>query len=589
MSTLNDAPDHVLTDLLAHLRREGADPADVVQELQVHQIELELQNRELRAAQQALEESRDRYVDLYDFAPVAYASLTREGRITQMNLTAAALLGVERGRGPDLFLSTRLADADARVLVSSLGRVLASGEEETIEVGLGRPPAPRRDLQLMIRREHAGADGGPPTARAILLDITARRQTEAELAQYRQDLESLVAARTAALLVAKEAAEAANQAKSAFLANMSHELRTPMNAIMGMNSLAQLRATDPKQIDQLHKANRAAQHLLTLINDILDISKIEADRLTLGAATFNLDTVLADLTNLIGHDVAEKALELAIDIRPALAHRALQGDAGRLGQILLNLAGNAIKFTAHGSIMLRVRLIEETATQVVLRFEVQDTGIGIAAADQPRLFTAFEQADNSPTRQYGGTGLGLAISQRLAQLMGGTLGVDSQLGTGSTFWFTVRLAKGEAMAAAPAHRSERSAYDQLRTRRTRARVLLVEDEPVNQEVMQELVADLGLQVDMAADGAQAVGMARRTDYDLILMDVQLPVMDGLAASQGIRQLPNGARVPIIATTASVFTEDRARCLAAGMTDFLTKPVDPDVLYTTLLKYLPSGD
>ncbi|WP_295458213.1 ATP-binding protein [uncultured Thiodictyon sp.] len=589
MSTLSGAPDGVLTDLLAQLRREGADPADAVHELQVRQIELELQNRELRAAQQALEESRDRYVDLYDFAPVAYATLTRESRITQMNLTAAALLGVERGAKLDLFLGARLADGDSRLLLSSLGRVLASGVEESIEVRLGRPPAPRRDLQLMLRREAAGAAGDPPTARVILLDITARRQAEAELAQYRQHLEALVEARTAALVAARDAAEAANRAKSAFLANMSHELRTPMNAIMGMTTLAQLRATDPKQIDQLHKANRAAQHLLTVINDILDISQIEADRLTLGAATFNLDAVLADLTDLIGHDVADKGLKLAIDIRPDLGQQSLQGDAGRLGQILLNLAGNAVKFTARGSIMLRVQRIEDTATDLVLRFEVQDTGIGIADADQPRLFTAFEQADNSTTRQYGGTGLGLAISRRLAELMGGTLGVVSQLGTGSTFWFTVRLAKATGAEAPPSQPAERGAYDQLRTRRTRARLLLVEDEPVNQEVMQELVADLGLTVDVAADGAQALAMAARTDYDLILMDLQLPVMDGIEASQRIRQLPTGARVPIIATTASVFTEDRMRCLAAGMTDFITKPVDPDVLYTTLLNYLPAGD
>jgi len=574
---------------LSAAQRDALTPAAaerLIHELQVHQIELELQNRALREAQQALEESRDRYADLYDFAPVGYATLTRESRITRMNLTAARLLGAERGRGPDLFLGMRLTHEGKRDLLASLARVLLTDEEESIEVCLGRPPAPRRDLQLVIRRENRGAAGAPSTCRVILLDITARRQVEAELAQYRQHLEALVDARTAALVAAKDAAEAANRAKSTFLANMSHELRTPMNAIMGMNTLALRRATDAKQIDQLHKANQAAQHLLAVINDILDLSKIEADRLTLGTAAFNLEDVLADLTDLIGPGVAEKSLELVIDIRPDLAHRSLQGDAGRLAQILFNLAGNATKFTARGSVTVRARLVEEHETDVVLRFEVQDTGIGIAPADQPRLFTAFEQADSSTTRRYGGTGLGLAVSRRLAELMGGTLGVDSELGTGSTFWFTVRLAKTKGRVTPAAEPATRPAEEQLRTRHPRARLLVAEDEPINRELLRELLADVGLTVDVAADGAQALAMATRTDYDLILMDMQMPVLDGLDAARRIRQLPNGARVPIIAATANAFTEDRARCLAAGMTDFIPKPVDPDALYALVLAYLP---
>jgi signal transduction histidine kinase len=316
--------------------------------------------------------------------------------------------------------------------------------------------------------------------------------------------------------LAKEQAEAASRAKSTFLANMSHELRMPINAIMGMNTLALRRATDAKQIDQLHKAGGAAQRLLTVINSILDLSKIEADRLTLATAEFNLNDVFADLRDLISQDVADKALGLVIDICPELAHQSLQGDAGRLGQILLNLVGNATKFTVRGSITVRARRVDEDTAAVVVRFEVQDTGIGIgigiAAADQSRLFIAFEQGDNSTTRRYAGTGLGLAISRRLAQLMGGTLGVDSALGEGSTFWFTLRLAKTKrAVTPAPQPNSP-SAWDQLRTRHTSARLLLVEDEPINQEVLRELLADLGLTVDTANNGVQALELATRSDY-----------------------------------------------------------------------------
>jgi signal transduction histidine kinase len=266
-------------------------------------------------------------------------------------------------------------------------------------------------------------------------------QRESELQRHRDHLEELVEERTTALAVAKEAAEAANRAKSTFLANMSHELHTPMNAIMGMTSLALRSATAAKQTDQLTKVMDAAQRLLHIIDDILDISKIEAERLSLEQIPFELDGVLANMDSLLRQQADEKGLQLCVEHPGTLGNQPLLGDPLRLGQILLNLTGNAIKFTAEGAITVRVSQEEVHPDTVLLRFEIQDTGIGISADDQRRLFTAFEQADGSMTRKFGGTGLGLAISKRLAQMMGGNIGVESQPGSGSTFWFTVRLGK----------------------------------------------------------------------------------------------------------------------------------------------------
>jgi signal transduction histidine kinase len=268
-------------------------------------------------------------------------------------------------------------------------------------------------------------------------------QRTAELERHRHHLEQLVEERTAALSIAKEAAEAANRAKSIFLANMSHELRTPMNGIMGMTDLALRRAADAKQIDQLNKVKQSALHLLGIINDILDISKIEAERLSLDNVEFKLATVLESLTTLVGPAATEKGLKLSIDIAADLAGLPLKGDPLRLGQILLNLTSNAIKFTAEGSVAVSASLSEDTSKNVLVRFEVRDTGIGITPDDQSRLFLAFVQADGSTTRKYGGTGLGLAISKRLARLMGGDISVESQIGTGSTFWVTARLEKAD--------------------------------------------------------------------------------------------------------------------------------------------------
>lgn len=418
-------------------------------------------------------------------------------------------------------------------------------------------------------------------------DITERKRTEMALQRHRQHLEEEVAARTADLSIAKEAAEAASRAKSTFLANMSHELRTPMNAILGLTGLALRRADDPKLKDQLTKIDQASRHLLAVINDILDISKIEAERLTLEQTDFRVGELLENLWSLVEHRAVEKGLELRFNISPEVSCLTLQGDPLRLGQILLNLASNAVKFTPAGTITVQVRRAEEGPRHVALRFEVRDSGIGIGIgdADKPRLFSAFEQADRSMTRKYGGTGLGLAISKRLVALMGGEIGVESRLGEGSCFWFTVHLPKGVDPVASAASGGSPAAEAQLKHRFAGARILLAEDEPINQEVSRELLESVDLRVDLAADGEAAVALAQSRRYDLILMDIQMPKANGLDATRAIRQHSLNLRTPILAITANAFDEDRQLCQEAGMNDHLGKPIDPEALFETLLKWL----
>lgn len=414
-----------------------------------------------------------------------------------------------------------------------------------------------------------------------------------QLAQHRNQLEDLVMARTRALVDAKNAAEAAARAKSSFLANMSHEIRTPMNAILGMAHLMAREGLPVPQAERLAKIDRAARHLLAVINDILDLSKIGAGQLALFEEPVYLPEIIADVAGMMSQLAQGKGLVLTAE--PTVITERLLGDRTRLMQAILNYVGNAIKFTERGGITLRCKLVDQDRDNVTVRIEVEDTGIGIAPEGLTKLFAAFQQGDDSSTRKYGGTGLGLAITRQLAELMGGQADAESTIGQGSLFWFTAKLRRArEALAGGtPPSTVESSTSDadedinlrQLKARPCRTRILVAEDDPVNSEIARYYLEEAGLTVDCASDGHMVLDRLQRAEYDLVLMDMQMPHMNGIDAAVAARKLEFGKDVPIIALTANAFDEDKGRCLAAGMNDFLSKPFEAEELYACLLRWL----
>jgi PAS domain S-box-containing protein len=433
--------------------------------------------------------------------------------------------------------------------------------EEWVTFGDGR-----KRLMDVTKAPFRSAEGEFIGVLAIARDITRRKQDQDEI------------------LRAKELAEEATRTKSDFLANMSHEIRTPMNAILGLSHLMLKTDLSPRQRDYVQKVESSGHHLMGIINEILDFSKVEAGKLEVERAEFELQALLDTVTNLVAEKSSAKGLELAFDVGPDVPRR-LVGDSLRLSQILVNFAGNAVKFTEQGRIVISARIERQAGDQVLVRFAVKDTGIGMTAGQMARLFESFHQADTSITRKYGGTGLGLAISKRLATLMGGDVGVESTPGGGSTFWFTALVGLG-AERQAPAETAQPAADHarQMLASIRGARILLVEDNDINQIVAAEILADAGLVVDIADHGRMAIEMVQAQPYDLVLMDMQMPVMDGVAATMAIRELAGFESLPIVAMTANAMDKDRERCLQAGMTDFLSKPIEPDELWRVLLQW-----
>jgi signal transduction histidine kinase/CheY-like chemotaxis protein len=380
-----------------------------------------------------------------------------------------------------------------------------------------------------------------------------------------------------------EAVAAAAKAKSEFLTHMSHEIRTPMNAILGFTHVAMGEAQTVKAADCLRKIDQSGRALVNIINDILDASKLEAGKLELEAVPFQVRDVLQDTRDLFLQRVEEKGLALSLETSQEVPE-VLVGDPLRLGQVLINLVDNALKFTECGRVELRVECVSCADARVCLRFSVEDTGIGLAPEQIERLFTNYTQAETSTTRRYGGTGLGLVISKRLVEMMGGAIQIASEPGVGSTFSFTARFPLGSAQAATPHAGHDRTALSAVQDRRE-WRILLVEDNAVNQELGRILLGDAGMQVEVAGSGAEALRMVDEGSYDAVLMDVEMPGMDGWETTRRLRA--GHPQLPIIAMTAHAFASHRDQCLAAGMNDCLVKPIDPGRLFEVLGTWIGS--
>jgi len=552
------------------------------QDREILEQRIEEATQELRRrSTEALRASEERLHEIINVMPVALYVKDPNSKIILMNRSCEEQLGlafsdIQGTDGSQFFPPEQAAfflDKDKEVFA---GRRLVDFEETIWSAALQE-----NRTAHTFKKPVFDQDDNPLYLICVGIDVTERKLSEEAVRKLNESLEVRIELRTRELAQAKEIAEAASRAKGEFIANMSHEIRTPMNSVLGMTLLALRAETNPKQRDYLKKIQLSGEHLLGIIDSILDFSKIESGKLELETVDFDLNALIENLASLLAGKAEEKHLGLVFDIDPSIP-RYLCGDPLRLNQVLINLINNAIKFTEHGEIIIRTKTVTESENDILLRFEVQDTGIGIDKAEIPRLFQTFQQGDSSISRKYGGSGLGLAISKQLVVLMGGEVGVESETGKGSTFWFTARLVKvSEPEVLLSEDGQEQAAMTTIHG----AHILLAEDSLFNQQVASEFLKEAGAIVSVASNGKEAFDLLHQQQFDCVLMDMQMPIMDGLEATRLIRADLAMAGMPVIAMTANVSYGDRGRCLAAGMDDFVSKPFKPHALYSTLAKWL----
>ena len=479
--------------------------------------------------------------------------------------------------------SLLLAHIDRRWAASLRARLVQSAREMTAISEDVPFQMNGEEIWLKFNAQPSKAVDGRIMWDAVAVNISDHKETQSKLEEYRSDLENLVKIRTSELEKAKQQAETASKAKSFFLANMSHELRSPLHAIIGFAQLVANRERNVHQRSRITNIVNASKHLLAIINDLLDLTIIESKGLKLKEETFLICKVIEDVGDMMQGPANTKNIEFILDSDEQLQDLPLVGDPLRLRQILINFVGNALKFSETGAIMMKTRLVERYDQSVKLRLEVQDTGIGISPEESARIFEPFIQGEDSNKHKFEGTGLGLAICQKLAHLMHGTVDLKSSLGKGSTFSLTLTLKLGQSTDLPIQH----EAHAEILKRS--AHVLLVEDNKLNQEVAREILEEFNFIVHIANNGQEACTMMDSNRYEIILMDLQMPVMNGLEATRTIRRMPGGAEIPIIAMTANAMEEDRDRCKKAGMSGFLSKPVEIVDLVSTLYKWIPEAE